>query len=108
MQTRKVIRYSDFKDGLYHLRRDSSQLGHSNIAANSVNTSQHDSFKLWHMILGHSSVTKLPGVIDFPSKHCNSDIMSCDICHFCKQKRLAFQENNKSSANIFDLIHVDI
>jgi hypothetical protein len=61
------------------------------------------------MRFGHSSFEKLNDINKvFPFVSVQKTSLPCDICFYAKQKRLPFSLSKSISANIFDLVHMDI
>jgi hypothetical protein len=61
------------------------------------------------MRFGHVSHDKIVALKQlYPAIKCNKSSFPCDVCHYDKQKHLPFPQSFTSSANLFDLIHVDI
>lgn len=95
-------------EGLYILTADKNPPAPSGIA-NLTTTSNDSAFTLWHHRLGHlshSTFSQLHKTVSDIS--CNSHFLTCDTCHFAKQKCLSFPVSKSSCNKIFELIHVDI
>lgn len=125
-QTREILAISQVLGTLYVLNSHSSNsatirkyfVAHLPVACNitdlnscnkdsDVNRNNIDSHHLWHRRLGHASFSTLQHIpsIKVPSLVSNG---ICNVCHFAKQQRLPFPENIVYSANILELMHIDI
>jgi hypothetical protein len=102
---------SDKQDFKFSASVTNSLTSTKNVTSNK-STQPIDSTKecnLWHLRFGHPSYDKIIELNkSFPSIKVSKSTIPCDTCFFAKQKRLPFSDSYTISANIFDLIHMDI
>ena len=63
---------------------------------------------MWNFCLGHPSYAKFSLLNNLVSVLPANKTISCDICHFSKQKRLSFPTSQHVSHCVFDLVHCDL
>nr|KYP40999.1 Retrovirus-related Pol polyprotein from transposon TNT 1-94 [Cajanus cajan] len=109
-KTLRKIGIAKAQNGLYVMdfltHKDSSSLATFNTASVTF-TSKIDPSSLWHFRLGHPS-GQCYSHIQKQYPFVSSSFNTCDFCHFSKQKKLPFNNSTTISANVLDLIHVDI
>lgn len=104
--TKEIITKGRCEDGLYVLEQ-----GNKAFLANLKNTRTSASVEIWHSRLGHVSfdiislLQKL-GCLSLTSVLPKHDVFS--PCQMSKTKRLPFQDNDKRSSHILDVIHFDL
>nr|DAD40346.1 TPA_asm: hypothetical protein HUJ06_014669 [Nelumbo nucifera] len=105
----KMIGLAKKVNGLYRLVLPSVSCN-SSITCNYISIpfcNKPNATDIWHFRMGHLSNTRLKLLreldhfISLPS----SDY--CSICHYAKQRKLSFPISQSTSANYFDLIHID-
>src|SRR2546428_28517 len=70
---------------------------------------QFEEDDIWHYRLGHLSMNRLLTLQkSVPIIKCNKAAKPCDVCHFCKQRKLMFPISQSKTVMPFELVHVDI
>lgn len=68
-----------------------------------------NSFKLWHLRLGHLSNFSMKTMAKhFPPIPCKNNMNLCDSFHFAKQKKFPFPNSLTHTHAPFELLHVDL
>nr|GEV95210.1 reverse transcriptase domain-containing protein [Tanacetum cinerariifolium] len=123
LTTKKVRGLGRLKAGLYHLVNIPSEQVDSgfkkmvyntmqtfalSVENNVVNKYVSNSYALWHHRLGHVSDSKLKHIKEIfvsISMECLGQCLSCPMAKFTK---IPYDLSDSHSANIFDLIHINI
>nr|GEX40915.1 tetratricopeptide-like helical domain-containing protein [Tanacetum cinerariifolium] len=119
LTTKKVRGLGRLQAGLYHLVNIPSEQVDSGFkkmvyntmqtfALSVVNKDVSNSYALWHHRLGHVSDSKLKHIKEMfvsITKECLGQCLSCPMAKFTK---LPYDLSDSHSANIFDLIHINI
>jgi hypothetical protein len=112
--TKKTIGRGSVRNGLFYLNEEPSLnkddkdhycLDHP---SSSFFSKQCNKADLWHLRLGHPSISRFQFIIkNSPNINANKDFV-CDVCPRAKQSRLPFSSRTSYSSHCFELIHVDI
>lgn len=62
---------------------------------------------VWHIRLGHMSITSMKNISSLPHFHINKAATPCAICLLARQHRLPFPNSHISTTRVFELIHID-
>ncbi|KAL5571513.1 hypothetical protein UlMin_021110 [Ulmus minor] len=101
----QMIRMGKRRGNLYFLDLDSFK---STSAASCIPSTLNKS-SLWHLRLGHPSLSRillLRSILDI--KESSVSTFPCNICPLAKQKQLPFVSLNNRQAEPFQLIHCDV
>ncbi|KAE9589571.1 putative RNA-directed DNA polymerase [Lupinus albus] len=110
----KMIGVADIKERLYAMRNNVKAITKPHITHSVKSRNRISSFVCydsnnWHLRLGHLSHEKLTVMKkNYHAIRCNKTDLPCHICHLAKQKRLPYSNSVSRSANVFDIVHIDI
>ncbi|CAJ2634040.1 unnamed protein product [Trifolium pratense] len=102
-QSQKTIGSAKQIEDLYYLT-----IANMNVQASSLCTTPLPNSAIWHLRLCHLSTSRMSFMIlDFPFIDVDNKA-TCDVCHYAKQKKLAFSSSLNKASHCFELIHFDI
>lgn len=94
------------KNGLYQLFPSSLHFKKDAIFFSSSGSNTRNSdFHLWHVKLGHLSISSMNKLVFFDFKYDSNFI--CDVCHLTRQTKLPFPLSHIKTKSLFELIHID-
>lgn len=105
---KRVLAVGNEHEGLYHLQLSSSPCGSSFSSSHVNSVSKSKTSALWHLRLGHPSLSILNKIDVLASNIDSSYNKSCPICPIAKQCSLPFNNNSSYASCTFDLIHIDL
>ncbi|XP_019423033.1 PREDICTED: uncharacterized protein LOC109332504 [Lupinus angustifolius] len=107
----RMIGVAELKNGLFAMKASIKTLPviPTTLQDRKINTFTTYDNDIWRVRLGHLSHKKMITMQKlFPSIVCNKTKDPCHKCHLAKQKKLPYNDSISKSANIFDLVHMDI